>query len=159
MIQRFLLATLTIFCTNIWAQDEDERVYVTSCSLFVKATVYTPDSSDVAGKAMIEAALSDKNGIPIPGRKITLTATCGTLTCLQSNMANDSAPRTQEGPCFTTGNDGKILVFLVDIPFNKPGRVKAGCTFGDFKVNASSKFSIMRKITKNGNRPNTSSEK
>ena len=154
-----MLPSLMLFCACAWAQDEDEREYVSSCSLAVKVTVYSPESNDLSGKAMVEAMLCDKGKIPIPGRKITMTATCGTLTCLQSNMANDSGPRSFEGSCFTTGNDGKVLVFLVDIPFNKPGRVKAACTVGDFNITASSKFSIMRKITKSGNRPDSSPER
>jgi hypothetical protein len=79
---RFMLTALLIICVRSWAQEEDERVYVSSCSLFVKITPYTPDSGDVSGKAMIEATLCDKSGIPIPDQEIKLTATCGTLSCL-----------------------------------------------------------------------------
>jgi hypothetical protein len=146
------LTTLLLFllCTFAWAQDEEERVYVSSCSLFVKATVYTPDSSDIAGKAMVEATLCDKNGIPIPGQKIAMTATCGILTCLQTETGSwaDSSRQSPEHSCFVTGHDGKVLVFLVDIPFNRPGKVKTSCTYGDFKVQASAGFSVTRKVTR-----------
>jgi hypothetical protein len=139
-----LLLTL---CAGAWAQDEEERVYVSSCSLFVKVTVYTPDSGDRSGKAMVEASLSDKNGLPIPDRKLSLTATCGTLTCpQQTGQWIDSTGQTPAQSCFVTGNDGKVLVFLVDIPFNKPGRVKASCLWGNSKVQASTGFSITRKV-------------
>lgn len=141
-----------ISCASVWAQDDDEQVYVVSCSIYVKTTPYTPDPGDVSGKAIVEAMLCDKSGIPIPVQEIKMTATCGTLSCPQTAIYNTSGAVSAENSCFITGNDGKIQVLLSDIPFNKPGRVNASCTYGDFKVHASSSFSITRKTIKKGNR-------
>ena len=149
---------LLLFCTSLWAQDEDERVYVASCSLYVKTTPYTPDPENVSGSAMVEATLCDKSGIPIPDQEIIMTATCGTLYCPSSFSYASTDSSAHDRSCFVTGRDGKIQVFLSDIPFNKPGRVKASCAYGDIKVHASSSFSITRKIIKKGNRKKSSSQ-
>jgi len=157
VMYRFMLAALLIICVRSWAQEEDERVYVYSCSLFVKITPYTPDSGDVSGKALIEATLCDKSGIPIPDQEIKLTASCGTLSCLSLDNIGMSGTASSGHSCFVTDKDGKIQVFLIDIPFNRPGRIKAVCTYGNFKVHASCGFSITRKIIKKGNRSTSSS--
>ena len=156
-MQRLILAILVLLCVRTWAQDDDERVYVASCSLYVKTTPYTPDPGDASGKAMVEATLCDKSGIPIPDQEIKMTATCGTLSCLSMDTYAPAGSASPGRSCFITGRDGKIQVFLSDIPFNRPGRVKASCAYGDFRVHASSSFSITRKIIKKGNRSKSSS--
>lgn len=130
------------------AQEEqtEETVYATSCSLSVKTTVYQADPGDVVGKASIQATLCDKSGTPIPDQTISMTATSGTFTCIPPDGV--SGINTADRSCFVTGPDGKIQVYLVDIPFNKPGRIKAACTYGDFNVHAASSYSITRKLTK-----------
>ena len=154
MLQRILLAVLLFSCTRLWAQDEEDRIFVASCSLSIKTTLYTPDPGDALGKAMIEATLCDRNGIPIPGQEIKMTSTCGNLSCLSlENIGTVSSKYS----CFITEPDGKIQVYLLDIPFNKTGRIKASCTYGDLKVHASSNFLITRKIIKKGNHGKSSS--
>jgi hypothetical protein len=135
------------------AQEEDETVYATSCSLSVKTTVYKADPGDVVGRASIEATLCDKSGTPIPGQTIVITATSGTFTCIPPDGA--SGINTADHSCFVTGADGKILVYLVDIPFNKPGRLKATCHYGDFNVKAASSYSITHKVTRKKAADNT----
>ena len=148
IMPRFLPAALLLLCACLWAQDDDERVYVASCSLYVKTNPYTPDPGDVSGRAMVEAMLCDKSGIPIPGQEIKMTTTCGALSCPSVGIYESSGTASPANACFITGSNGKIEVFLSDIPFNKPGQVKASCTYGDLKVRASSSFSITRKIIK-----------
>ena len=153
-----LTAMLCMAMTSwLWAQDEDERVYAVSCSLYVKAAPYTPDSGDVSGKAIIEATLCDKSGIPIPGQNIKMTTTCGRLSCPSMGIYESAGSTSPENACFITGSDGKIQVFLSDIPFNIPGRIRASCTYGDLTVRASCSFSITRKIIKKGNHKKSSS--
>jgi hypothetical protein len=154
MLHRILLAFLLFSCVRLWAQDEEERIFVASCSLSVKTTLYTPDPGDVFGKAMIEATLCDRNGIPIPDQEIKMTSTCGKLSCLSlDNIGTVSSKYS----CFISGPDGKIQVYLLDIPFNKTGFIKASCTYGEMKVHASSNFLITRKIIKKGNRGKSTS--
>jgi len=155
-MHRFILTALLLLCVRSWAQDDDERVYVASCSLFIRTTPYTPDSGDASGKAMVEAMLCDKSGIPIPDQEIKMTATCGTLSCLSMDTYAPAGSASPGRSCFITGRDGRILVFLSDIPFNKPGRVKASCAYGDLKVYATCSFSITRKIIKKGKRSRSS---
>jgi hypothetical protein len=156
-MKNLTLAMVLIFCASAWAQDEDERVYAVSCSLYVLTMPYTPDSGDVSGKAIVYATLCDKSGIPIPGQQIKMTTTCGTLSCPPMGIYESAGSASSENACFITGSNGKIEVFLSDIPFNKPGRVKASCTYSDIKVHASSNFSITRKIIKKGNRNKSAS--
>lgn len=134
------------------AQEQDqteESVVATSCSLSVKTTVYKADPGDVVGKASIEATLCDKSGTPIVDQTINITATSGTFTCISPDGI--SGINTADRSCFVTGPDGKILVYLVDIPFNKPGRIKATCTYGEFTVHAASSYSITRNVIKKKN--------
>jgi hypothetical protein len=157
LIKSLTMAIALILCASVCAQNDDERVYVVSCSLYVKTTPYTPDPENVSGSAMVEATLCDKSGIPIPDQEITITATCGTLSCPSSFSYVPAGSTSSDRSCFITGRDGKIQVFLSDIPFNKPGRVKASCSYGDIKVHASSSFSITRKIIKKESRKKSSS--
>jgi|WetSurMetagenome_2_1015567.scaffolds.fasta_scaffold169278_3 hypothetical protein len=156
-MKNLTLAMVLIFCTQVWAQDEDERVFAVSCSLYVVTMPYTPDSGDVSGKAIVYATLCDKSGIPIPGQKIKMTATCGTLSCPSMGIYESAVSTSPENACFITGSNGKIEVFLSGIPFNRPGRIKASCTYSDIKVSASSSFSITKKIIKKGNHRKSSS--
>jgi hypothetical protein len=154
---RIIAAATLFFYAGGWAQEDDERVYVVSCSLYVKTNPYMPDPADVSGMAMVEATLCDRSGIPIPGEEIHMTATCGTLTCpsVYSYAPKDSASRDRT--CYTTDRNGRIQVFLHNIPFNTKGRVKASCEYGDIKVQASSTFSVTRKTIKKRGRKKTSS--
>lgn len=120
--------------------------YAASCSLSVKTTVFKVEPSDVVGRASIEATLSDKSGTPISGQTIEITSTNGTFTCIAPN--DFSGVNTADHSCFVTGPDGTILVYLVDIPFNKPGRLKATCHYGEFNVHASSRYSITHKVSR-----------
>ena len=110
-----LLPALFLLCVPLWAQDDDERVYVSSCSLYVKTTPYTPDPENVSGSAMIEATLCDKAGIPIPDQEIRMTTTCGTLSCPSAFSFTTADATSPDRTCFITGRDGKIQVFLSDI--------------------------------------------
>jgi hypothetical protein len=147
MIKLLPLLLLFMF-TRSGAQEEQTEVTetVTSCSLSVKITVYSADPGDVVGKASIQATLSDKSGTPITDQTITMSSTSGTFTCIPPEGVN--GVNTADRSCFVTGPDGKIQVYLVDIPFNKPGRIKASCTYGAFDVHASSSYSITRSVNK-----------
>jgi hypothetical protein len=137
-----------------WAQPEDpdeEVVHATSCSLSVKTSVYNPDPGDATGTASVEAFLCDKGGVPIPYQPIVMTSTNGMFSCIPPNAVTGSV--SADRSCFVTGSDGRILVYLVDIPFNKPGRIQASCTYGSFVVKASGSYSLTRNvITKKNNR-------
>jgi hypothetical protein len=156
-MKNLIVAAALIFCAGAWAQDDDERVYAVSCSLYVKTSPFTPDSGDVSGRAMVNAMLCDKSGIPIPGQEITMTVTCGTFSCPSAFSYVPADPVSQDRSCYITDQNGKIEVFLSDIPFNKQGKVKASCTYSGIKVQASSSFLITRKIIKRGTRKKSSS--
>jgi hypothetical protein len=138
---------LLILSFQSWSQEyeqSEESIVATSCSLSVKTTVFKADQADLMGKASIEATLCDKAGTPIPDQTITMTSTTGTFTCIPPEAINRTY--ASDHSCLLTGPDGKTLIYLVDIPFNKPGRVKATCTYGDFTVHASGSYSITRNV-------------
>jgi hypothetical protein len=146
MAQLMLWAAAALFMTaaSACAQEGDDASVTTSCSLFVKATVSPSDSTDRFGKAVIEATLCDKQGVPIPDQEIRLTSSCGKFFC----PPPDSALSPDYSSCYITGQDGRIKVELTAIPFNTAGRVVATCTYGTIKVKASSTFSIKRNMLK-----------
>ncbi|MBN1129459.1 MAG: hypothetical protein JXA71_10760 [Chitinispirillaceae bacterium] len=156
-MKKIIVAAALSFCTGALAQEDDERVYTVSCSLYVKTSPFMPDSGDVSGRAMVNAVLCDKSGIPIPGQKIAVTVTCGTLSCPSAFSYLPADSVSQDRSCYISDQNGNIEVFLSDIPFNKPGKVKASCVYGDIKVQASSSFLITRKIIKRGIRKKPSS--
>jgi hypothetical protein len=132
------------------AQEIEGAEFVTaSCSLSVKSTVLPTDSFDGTGKARIEGFLCDKDGAAIAGQEIHIAANCGTFSCKPPSNEIDTDTGSQEaGFCYNTGEDGKMRVYLINIPFNKPGKVTASCTYGSFVVKASSTFIVKRAVIK-----------
>jgi hypothetical protein len=138
------------FFAQSWAQEDDgTEVAAASCSLSVKTTVLRSDSTDGTGKVRIDALLSDKDGAPIPDVEIHVSANCGTFSCKPpaNEIDTDNGPQ-EAGFCYNTGKDGSIRVYLINIPFNKPGKVMVTCNVGTFVPKASSTFIIKRAVIK-----------
>jgi hypothetical protein len=133
-----------------WAQEEDgSEILAASCSLSVKTTVLPADSFDGTGKVKIEAFLKDKDGAPIADQEIHISANCGTFSCKPpANEVDTDTGSQTAGFCYNTGADGKMRVYLINIPFNKPGKVLATCSVGTFVPKASSTFIIRRAVIK-----------
>jgi hypothetical protein len=146
----FALSLILSLFALTWAQENDgTEVVAASCSLSVKTTVLPSDSFDGTGKVKIQAFLSDKNGGPIPDVEIHVSANCGTFSCKPPANEVDADTGPQEaGFCYNTGKDGSIRVYLMNIPFNKPGKVMATCSVGAFVPKASSTFIIKRAVIK-----------
>jgi hypothetical protein len=113
-------------------------------SLSVKTFVYPSDSADRYGHGKVEAVLRYKEGAPIPNQEIQLTSTCGVFSCKLPDIENEVDSSSADESCLTTGKDGKILVYLITIPFNSQGLVTATCTFDDVSVKATGTFWIKR---------------
>jgi hypothetical protein len=144
----FIFVLTVVSCA--WAQDEEgTEVLAASCSLSVKTNVLPSDSFDGTGKVKIQAFLSDKGGAPIPDVEIHVSANCGTFSCKPpaNEVDTDNGPQ-EAGFCYNTGKDGSIRVYLMNIPFNKPGKVIATCRVGTFVPKASSTFIIKRAVIK-----------
>jgi hypothetical protein len=111
--------------------------------------VLRADSFDGTGKVKIVAFLCDKEGVPIPDIEIHVSANCGTFSCKPppNEIDTDNGP-SEAGFCYNTAADGRIRVYLINIPFNKPGKVLATCTVGSFIPKASSTFIIKRAVIK-----------
>jgi hypothetical protein len=128
-------------------EDEVAEVAAASCSLSVKTTVLPSDSTDGTGKVKIEAFLFDNNGAPIPAVEIRVSANCGTFSCKPpANEIDADTGSSEAGFCYNTKNDGSIRVYLINIPFNKPGKIIATCSVGNFAPRASSTFIIRRSV-------------
>jgi len=146
---KILGAVFLLFIGGIvWSQTEHEDTIATSCSLFIKTTVLTPDSFDRTGIAKVEATLTDKTGTPISGQTINLTSTSGNFTCIPPVSSNESVPDSTQGACLVTGPAGTMKAYLVNIPFNKRGKVKATCTYGNFQLKAGGSYIITRKTVR-----------
>ncbi len=128
----------------VYAQEEQEFVTESSCSLSVKTTVFPVDSSDKFGKVTIDALLTDNKGNPIADQVIQVTATNGTLTCMPPVSFSGAEISSGTEGCLKTQEDGTVRIYLVHIPFNSPGKVKANCTYGTFKVSAFGTYSVMK---------------
>jgi hypothetical protein len=159
-MKHLLFAIALIAASYAWAQDEDgnegtttisegTEVVAASCSLSIKTTVLPSDSFDGTGKVRIVALLLSKTGTPIPDVEIHVSANCGTFSCKPpaNEIDTDNEP-DQAGFCYNTKKDGSIRVYLVNIPFNKPGKVLATCQVGTFFPRAISTFVIRRAIIK-----------
>jgi hypothetical protein len=138
-----LFIAVTVFAQEE-PQDEQEFVTETSCSLSIKTNAYPVDSTDKFGKVSIEALLTDNKGNPLPDQKIQISVTNGTLSCMPPVSFSDAEVPTGTEGCLTTQEDGTIKIYLVHIPFNRPGKVKAFCTYGNFKVSAFGAYSITK---------------
>ncbi len=153
MPMKCLVAVCTLLlCASVWAQDDEgTEVVAASCSLHVKTTVLPADSFDGTGKIKIEVFLTDKDGAPIPDVEIHVSANCGTFSCRPpaNEIDADADAGSQEaGFCYNTKADGSIRVYLINIPFNKPGKAIATCSVGTFVPKASSTFIIKRTVIK-----------
>lgn len=140
------LVLLCMYCCAFAQEDEEQPEYVSSCSLSIKTTIFPPDSADRSGNGYIEGVLCDKNGTPVSNTEITVNSTCGTLSCRLPGPYDDESSGFSDRSCFITGPDGRFQVYLVKIPFNVPGRVKAVSACGAIKVKAGSTFTITRHL-------------
>jgi hypothetical protein len=137
------LMTVTVFAQEE-PQEEQEYVTETSCSLSIKTNAYPVDSTDKFGKVSIEALLTDNKGNPLADQKIQITATNGTLSCMPPVSFSGAEVSSSVEGCLTTQEDGTIKIYLVHIPFNRPGKVKAFCTYNNFRVSAIGAYSITK---------------
>jgi hypothetical protein len=143
------------FFSVVFAQEEEDFVAETSCSLSIKATVFPMDSSDKSGKATIDGLLTDNKGSPLADQTIHISSTNGQFTCMPPVSFSDAEISSSTEGCLKTQEDGTFKIYLVHIPFNKPGKVKASCAYGTFKVSAFGSYSVTKrtKSTKKSKRP------
>jgi hypothetical protein len=121
-----------------------EESIVQSCSLSIKIIPTQPQPSDPAAKAQITVTVLSRDGIPVSGNQIQLTANAGTFNCPES--AGDSA--ADDKRCFSTNQDGNAIITLINLPFNKSIKVKASTQCGDYLLTASGSAIISKKVIK-----------
>jgi hypothetical protein len=142
------LLLLTAGIVQVFAQYDEETEVAYSCSLSIKITVFPPDSTDKSGRGFIEVMLSDKNGIPVSNMVVHVTATCGSLSCQAPGWYDDISSISSDKTCFTTNADGKIQVYLSNVPFNTQGRILATSFCNEINVKGTGTFLISRKSLK-----------
>jgi hypothetical protein len=147
-MQKLLISMVLFLGAYVYAQNENGYAELTSCQLAVTTSVYSPDTADRFGKAMAEVTLTDESGLPIPNQPIQMTTSCGIFSCLPPENLTDAGLENPLLACFTTGSDGKMVVYIVKIPFNSKGLVKASFTWGNTTIKASGNFLITRSVSK-----------
>jgi hypothetical protein len=121
-----------------------ESGFESSCLIHVKTSVYPSDPLEQRGKARVYATLCTREGKPIPSQEIQLTASSGTFSCKPLDLEDTMAIDSSLEPCTITDKAGKIMVYLVNIPFNNQGSVTVSCDYGALSVKASCTFLISR---------------
>jgi|GEM_PF-1163105 hypothetical protein len=139
--RNLLCECLLLAAAAAWPQNGNAGM---ALSLYVKTSVYPSDSADRFGHGKVEATFRFKDGAPLPNQEIQLSTTNGVFSCNLPDIENEVDSATFDESCCTTGKDGRILVYLTNIPFNSQGMVTASCTYGDVSVKATSTFWIKR---------------
>ncbi len=139
--RNLVLACILCTAAATWPQSSNAGM---ALSLFVKTSVYPSDTADRFGHGKVEATFRYKDGAPLPNQEIQLSTTCGVFSCKLPDIENEVDSASFDESCCTTGKDGKILVYLINIPFNSQGAVTASCTYSDVSVKATSTFWIKR---------------
>jgi hypothetical protein len=142
----FLLVTVA-FAAGVFAQEDAETKFGSSCQIHIKSAVYPSDAFDQSGKARVYVTLSTREGEPIPDQEINFSANCGTFSCKPLDLEDTSAVDSTLFGCDRTDKSGKVMVYLVNVPFNKQGSVIATCDYGSLSVKASCTFKISRYYT------------
>jgi hypothetical protein len=145
---KHLLLLLTAGVLPVFSQYEEETEYAVSCSLSMKITVFPPDTVDNSGRGYVEVFLCDKNGVPVPNQELKIVSSCGILTCQAPGWHDDNSSLSSDKACFITGADGRAQVYLANVPFNTPGRVKATSLCNNINVSGSGTFKLSRTSTK-----------
>ena len=142
---RKMPALLSVLIISIGsAQESGESKFGSTCEIHIKSAVYPSDPYDQSGKARVYVTLCTKEGSPIPDQVIEFTATCGTFSCKPLDSEDTSAVDSSIYECDHTDKNGKVMVYLVNIPFNNKGSVTASCVYGSLSVKASCTFLISR---------------
>jgi hypothetical protein len=145
-VRYFAVLFLLVVAAGAGAQGRQSGDAIT---LYVKTTVYPYDSLDKVGHGKVEAQLKTKSGFGIPGQEIELSSTCGTFSCKLPDIENEvDSSSSADNSCFFTGKDGKIVVYLINIPFNSQGSVAASCSYRDMEVRATCTFWITKTLVK-----------
>lgn len=121
-----------------------EESIIQSCSLSVKIIPTQPQPSDPAAMAEVTVTVLNRDGTPVSGNQIELTANAGTFNCPASSgeIASDAKS------CFSTNQDGRAIITLMNLPFNKGIKVKASTQCGDYILTASGSAIISKKVIK-----------
>jgi hypothetical protein len=128
------------------AQEEQKPGLEPTCVMHVKSSVFPSDSLEQYGKARVYVSLATQDGTPIPQQQIMFGANCGVFTCQVRDPGDTTAIDSTLFNCDYTDKNGKVMVYLVNIPFNNQGRVTASCDYGTLSVSASCTFLITRHV-------------
>ncbi len=135
--------TQSVFSQSMGSILSEESI-VESCSLSIKIIPIKPQPSDPAAMAEITVTVLNRDGIPVSGNQINVTADAGTLNC--SALTGESG--SDDKSCFSTNQDGKAIINLINLPFNKNIKVKASTQCGDYVLTASGSAIISKKVIK-----------
>lgn len=136
---------LIVFSVSAWSYEiPDEKEYIArTCSISVSLSVLPdPDLTKPTGRGKVVVTLCDNDGSPYREQTVELSANAGTFACQLPEEKTDG--EEPESDCFTTGDDGKANLFLINIPLNRQVQVKAAYDCGDYTVNSTASLVISR---------------
>lgn len=143
----FMLCGLILAAgVRLHAQEEQRPGLEPTCVMHLKSSVFPSDTFEQYGKARLYVTLTTQDGTPIPQQQIIFSANCGVLTCQVRDIGDTTAIDSTLFNCDYTDKNGKVMVYLVNIPFNNQGRVTASCDYGTLSVSASCTFLITRHL-------------
>ena len=143
-----LLIIHICFAKSVFSQSmgsiAPEEVIIESCSLSIKIVPIQPQPSDPAAMANITVTVLNRDGTPVSGSQIDVTANAGTFKCPVSAGVSEVDERT----CFSTNQDGNAVISLINLPFNTNIKVSASTQCGDYVLKASGTAIISKKVIK-----------
>jgi hypothetical protein len=143
-MHRYLILMIIGAALLGWSED-GTSIESVSCKISMTVVANKSNPGDVAGTAIVNVTLIDKAGNPIAGREIAVQGTGGTLLCRMPGDTSGSTIKVEDDrSCYTTGENGKVRLYLVNIPVNTTVRVNATAICGDFEVHAKGSVAITR---------------
>ncbi|MBN1575909.1 MAG: hypothetical protein JW913_05110 [Chitinispirillaceae bacterium] len=150
MTIRSLFLGALMFTRVVWGYEipDENEVVSRTCRLAVKVEVIRDSMLErPSGRALVTAHLFDGDGNPYRGERIELTATTGTFIC---RLPDDSSTADAElsKDCYSTGDDGKAKIYLVNIPFNQKVHIKANYDCDDRLITGTASLSVSRSVVR-----------
>ena len=134
---------------NTMATISSTETVVASCSLKIRINPLRITTSSSTPKALVEVTLAEQRGESDLWRRHRVNGNSrGLFYAIQSTVQDSSSngATSDAHSCFITGEDGKALIDLINIPYNTAVRVKASYDCGDYTIRATGNVIISKKV-------------
>ncbi|MBN1309602.1 MAG: hypothetical protein JXA18_16905 [Chitinispirillaceae bacterium] len=144
------VSTILLFTAIVRGYEipDENEVISRTCRLAVKVEIIRDSVLErPAGRALVTVHLFDGDDNPYRGERIELIATSGTFLCrLPEDTAEGETEAADE--CFSTGDDGKAKIYLVNIPFNQRVHIKANYDCDGRLITGTASLSVSRSVVR-----------